>query len=448
MNIMFMKLKNLLKVIVLKKLKVIVPVLILVIISVVLLVYFSQKPLTVASNGKTKYTIIHKDTLTDLNYAYFLKDEISKITGANLTIRTEDSVGDTKGYEIILGDVDRDGHTIDVSELGKFGYVIEVVGKKIYIKGSTEYGTYTGIKTFLEKFNNKGKIVVNKKTYEKGDGLDMIISPIETELKIDGIKKDYIFVHITDSHLTLFSDDDTKEVKASAYGRSQVFKTADGIPSGDRFPAFFEYAEKVNADMIFLTGDIADFPTEANIKAIADNVSRSKVPSLYVLGNHDWSFEFDYHSQSTKEKYIPKYKDLCGGNTDFQVKQFDDLQIIAINNSQDQVTYEQYELTKKQLENGLPTIIIMHIPIYVDTLAQATIDVWGKPILMGPGGVSPTESTTLFYNLITDENNKVQAIFAGHVHFDHEDEFLPGRMQIVTKNATDGHFRVVKISGK
>ena len=79
------------------------------------------------------------------------------------------------------------------------------MGKKIYIKGSTEYGTYTGIKTFLEKFNNKGKIVVNKKTYEKGDGLDMIISPIETELKIDGIKKDYIFVHVTDSHLTPFS---------------------------------------------------------------------------------------------------------------------------------------------------------------------------------------------------------------------------------------------------
>ena len=182
MNIMFMKLKNLLKVIVLKKLKVIVPVLILVIISVVLLVYFSQKPLTVASNGKNKYTIIHKDTLTDLNYAYFLKDEISKITGANLTIRTEDSVGDTKGYEIILGDVDRDGHTIDVSELGKFGYVIEVVGKKIYIKGSTEYGTYTGIKAFLDKFTKKDKIVVGKKTYEKGDGLDMIICHLETGL--------------------------------------------------------------------------------------------------------------------------------------------------------------------------------------------------------------------------------------------------------------------------
>ena len=32
----------------------------------------------------------------------------------------------------------------------------------------------------------------------------MIISPIETELKIDGIKKDYIFVHVTDSHLTPF----------------------------------------------------------------------------------------------------------------------------------------------------------------------------------------------------------------------------------------------------
>ena len=193
--------------------------------------------------------------------------------------------------------------------------------------------------------------------------------------------------------------------------------------------------------MIFLTGDIADFPTEANIKAIIDNISRSRVPSLYVLGNHDWSFEWDYHSQSTKEQYIPKYKELCGGNTDFQVKQFEDLQIIAINNSEDQVTQEQYELAKKQLENGLPTIIIMHVPIYVDTLAQATIDVWENH----PDGTwwsKSGESTTLFYNLITDENNNVQAIFAGHVHFDHEDEFLPGRMQIVTKNATDGHLEL------
>lgn len=131
-----------------KKLKVIVPILILVLTSVVLLVYLSQKPLTIASKGKSKFTIIHKDTLNDSNYAYLLKSEISKITGANLAIRTEKYANNTNDYEIVLGDVNRDNHIIDVSDLGEFGYIIEVVDKKIYIKGKTDYGTYTGIKTF------------------------------------------------------------------------------------------------------------------------------------------------------------------------------------------------------------------------------------------------------------------------------------------------------------
>jgi Icc-related predicted phosphoesterase len=432
----------------LKKLKVIVPILILVLTSVVLLVYLSQKPLTIASKGKSKFTIIHKDTLNDSNYAYLLKSEISKITGANLAIRTEKYANNTNDYEIVLGDVNRDNHIIDVSDLGEFGYIIEVVDKKIYIKGKTDYGTYTGIKTFLEKFTKNDKIVIGKNTYEKGDGLDMIISPIETELKIKGIKNDYTFLHVTDTHLTLFSDSDTKEVKASSYSRSQVFMTSDGIPSGERLPGFFHYAEKINADMIFLTGDIADFPTETNIEVITDNIKKCKIPSLFVLGNHDWSFEWDYHSQNTKDTYIPKYKDLSGGNIDFQVKEFEDLQIIAINNSENQVSQEQYELTKSQLENGLPTILIMHVPIYIESLAVDTISVWGRPILMGPGGVTPSDWTTQFYNLITNEDNNVQAIIAGHLHFDHEDEFLPGRMQIVTQNATEGHCRVIKISGK
>lgn len=35
---------------------------------------------------------------------------------------------------------------------------------------------------------------------------------------------------------------------------------------------------------------------------------------------HDWSFAKDYHSQSTKAKYVPMYNTLCKEDTQFQAR--------------------------------------------------------------------------------------------------------------------------------
>lgn len=429
--------------------KVFVPIIIGVVILLIgaFLIVQNSNKLTIASNGKSKYTIIYKDTLADFNNANFLSQEISKKSDAKLRLRTEDTEPDKNGYEIVLGVTNRE-IDVDTESISDFGFIIKTVGKRVHIIGKNPSGTYNGVKYFVENFVKGKRIRIDKDLNITEDGLSMVISPIETLITIPGVTKEYTFLHISDTHMTLCSNDDDKNIRSAAYERSQMFKPVDGIMSADRFPIFFQYADKIKADMVLLTGDIADFPTNDNIKRIRESISNSKVESLYVLGNHDWSFAWDYHSETSKAAYIPLYNDLCKGDTGFQVKVFDDLQIIAIDNSTNQVTNEQYEKTKQQLENGLPTIIMMHVPIYIDTLAPDTINVWKSAILMGPGGVNPSEATKQFYDMVTDENNKVYAIVAGHVHFDHIDEFLPGRKQITTKNGNDGYCRVIKVKGK
>ncbi len=427
--------------------RLIIPIILIITISAIaFVVILGNDNLTIASHGKSKYTIIYKDTLADLNNANYLNLEIQRMTGVKLKIRTEETEPDKEGYEIVLGETNRD-IDVDTQVLSDFGFIIKTKGNRIHIIGKSSGGTYNGIKYFIKNYIKGKKVTVNKDLNISDDGLSMIISSAETEITIPGLKKEYTFLHITDTHMTVCGDDDNREVRAAANERSNAFKNDDGIMSSERFPNFFLYANKIKADMVLLTGDIADFPTKDNIKILSDSINNSKVNTMYVLGNHDWSFSWDYHSETTKSTYIPLYKDLCNEDPSFQVKKFDDLQIIAVDNSTNQVTLEQYEKTKQQLENGLPTILMMHVPIYIDSLSPDTTKVWGSPILMGPGGISPSDSTKQFYDLITDEDNNVQLIVTGHLHFDHIDEFLPGRKQIVTKVGNGGYCRIIKVKG-
>ena len=76
--------------------------------------------------------------------------------------------------------------------------------------------------------------------------------------------------------------------------------------------------------MLFTTGDIIDFPSDANLSLLKSCVRNSPVPSMYITGNHDWSFFDNYNSAYARQTYLPQLAEISGGNTAFHYVEYED----------------------------------------------------------------------------------------------------------------------------
>ena len=216
----------------------------------------------------------------------------------------------------------------------------------------------------------------------------------------------------------------------------------------ERFPLLFDYADEIGADGLFLTGDLIDFPSEKNLALLYENVSRIKGKSIFCLGNHDWNYSDDYMTGNSVAVNRPLFNDLTGGDPYFSYAEYEGFIVAAIDNSSDAVTQETVDKFLALYEKNKPIILLLHVPFHVDTLAPDVMKVWGgRNITMGPGAMgSDWGSVQQLYNAVCiDEDTPVVAVFAGHVHFNHEDVFPNGIPQYITSTGYTGDCRVVTV---
>ena len=222
------------------------------------------------------------------------------------------------------------------------------------------------------------------------------------------------------------------------------------MTSAARMPYLFAYGQRIQADMLFLTGDIIDFPSDANLSLLKSCVRNSPVPSMYITGNHDWSFFDNYNSAYARQTYLPQLAEISGGNTAFHYVEYEDLIVAALDNAMDEVPGEALNGLRKLCQGTKPIILLMHIPMTVETLTQPTKNVWGRDICMGPGGVGYWIDTVYgLYQLVAVQETPIVAVVTGHVHFSHEDTLPNGVPQIVTGTASQGGLcRVITVEPK
>lgn len=270
---------------------------------------------------------------------------------------------------------------------------------------------------------------------------------------IPGLTKEYTFLHVTDTHMSSFSEEDLASWTPSRVtyntNRRNAF-VANGIFAEERFPVFFNYANKIGADGMFLTGDLIDFPSEKNISTLYSNAASISGKPIFNLGNHDWNYSDDYMTSNAVATYKPLFTELCGGDTDLSVVEYDEFIIAAVDNSADVVTDATVAKFFALYEKNKPIILLVHVPLHADTLAPDVKAAWGgRNITMGIGAMgNDWQSVRDFYTSVClDEDSPVVAVFAGHVHFNHEDAFPNGVMQYVTSAGYFGDCRVVTIKG-
>ena len=115
----------------------------------------AAQELVIAENGKSDYQIVIPEKASEpvRHAADELAQFIREMTGATLSIRTEESQPVAE-CEILLGNTRRLqdlGLEIDWHKLGKEGYVLKTVGKRLVIAGGEPRGTLYGVYGLLEE---------------------------------------------------------------------------------------------------------------------------------------------------------------------------------------------------------------------------------------------------------------------------------------------------------
>lgn len=279
-------------------------------------------------------------------------------------------------------------------------------------------------------------------------------------IRIEGLRQDLRILHLTDSHMVEGDDRDPEaadEVKSA--GARFATRTPDNVPPRDVFAATLDQGKQEGLDAAVMTGDIIHFPAYRGLEIINEGLTDLDVPYLYTLGNHDWHFPYLPWTKETRQAHYPRFHGLTGDDPACQSLVIGGVRLIAIDNSNYQVSNRQVEFLRQELAHGEPSLLFIHIPLAIESLTDPVMDVWKAPIMMAAeqGWTEQTrelwkvpgnEEATLAMQelLVTGDSANLAGIFCGHVHFAHVDAYREGRYQYVTAPGFGGGSRVIELT--
>lgn len=234
------------------------------------------------------------------------------------------------------------------------------------------------------------------------------------KITIEELEKEHNFLFLADTHVIVPDAKDQPEVQALGKSRIPYFKNSSGMNSEEQFPYWAEYINTHALDGVLLGGDIIDYPSESNLKYLKDELKKWKVPYLYTMGNHDAVYPWD----ETSAEYRPMFDELMKGSAAAQIMEYEEMVVLAVDNSSYQVLPEALAAAKQALAMGKPVVLMMHIPLQTDSLYEKVTNSWGEALMIGPDAKQPNAVTQEFLDLILAEDSPVRAVVTGHVHME------------------------------
>lgn len=272
---------------------------------------------------------------------------------------------------------------------------------------------------------------------------------VEKNISVPSVKGSYTFLYLTDSHIIKLSGKEDTQVTDNALPRQAAFIDNVGNCSYEKFPEWISYANEVEVDMVLLGGDIIDFPSEENLACLTQNLSSLNMPYVYTMGNHDWTYPWEYMTPKGRETYRPLFNSFTNNSPAAVITEYEELVVLSVDNSSNQIEPAALAKVDEVFSLGKPVILIMHVPFSTTTLLQNASKVWGSPVsidIANEGGIYPNADTLAFEEKVFAENSPVVCILAGHVHFADE-ALLSGNIpQIVGDAAYKGEGLLLHIN--
>ena len=262
---------------------------------------------------------------------------------------------------------------------------------------------------------------------------------LETTVEL-GLAHPFTVCQVTDLHLVYADGRNGEYEREHAETRQKHFANACKAAEEIRL-----YLHENTPDLLLLTGDILDFPTESNLDALRAFLEDVDCPYLFTPGNHDWTFPQGYQSEEQFANYLSRFGEWTGGTPDFQILEAGGIAFIAVDNSRfDRVTPQQTEKLESALlscrTRGIPAVVCMHVPICSAALTPSATKRWKASVMMGQA--NPDAATQRFCELTAAY---ASAVIAGHVHFT-DDGVLDNSscMQYVTGLSAAGTLRIFR----
>lgn len=283
-------------------------------------------------------------------------------------------------------------------------------------------------------------------------------------IRTPGLKTRLLVLHIADAHISIPSADEAEHRQYSArmdnaYGQARPhYQTKQPALPAAHFRALMALAKQRKVDLMALTGDIVNNPAQSSVEYVRQALRETGIRSLYIAGNHDWHYEGlpgtddALRETWTKKRLSPLY---AGRDPLCAAARLGGLNFVAIDNSTYQVTVEQLAFYEKQLAIGLPTVLLLHIPIWLPQNAAKHVSDCGDPRWGWDAdsnyeierrerwSKSGNRQSTLDFAARVRQPGALIAVLAGHTHRARTDPLSDSAVQYVTRAACDGAYRLV-----
>ncbi|MBR6769747.1 MAG: metallophosphoesterase [Lachnospiraceae bacterium] len=242
-------------------------------------------------------------------------------------------------------------------------------------------------------------------------------------IQIPGITQDYQLLFLTDTHITLpcpaSEEGSSAQIESYTQERLTQFMAESGRDSSEIFTAWIDYAQIEQLNGILFGGDIIDSPSPSNLKFLNQHLESLQLPYCYTLGNHDWTYPWAYMTEEANTQYLPQLSPYMEDNPVIHSQDFGEFVVVAIDNSSNQIHPAALEEYKNILSQGKPVIVLLHVPLYTESVLEKAMAVWSGGVILGGGihgGIYPNETSTEFLYLTTAKDSPVAAVLAGHIH--------------------------------
>lgn len=288
-------------------------------------------------------------------------------------------------------------------------------------------------------------------------------SDLITKISISNYHGNLKIMQISDLH---FSDSEIDELGFDMYSRrmNNAYKRVKHYASNEEtttielFDEMLKQAIDQNVELLFLTGDIFNYPSKPAVALILEKLKMTNIPFYYTSGNHDWHYEgMEGSLEELREQWINHaLKPLYGNkNPYFYATVKNGINMVVIDNSTYQVSKSQYEFFLKERRKELPIILFVHIPIYMTSLNVSSCGHpdWGaltdtnfeieRRVKWSENG--NTIWTKNFVESVKSSTNLL-CVFAGH-HHENRVMYEQNIHQVVALPAFRGYSRIIEISG-
>lgn len=236
---------------------------------------------------------------------------------------------------------------------------------------------------------------------------------------IPEIKRKYKFIFMSDLHILVENDEISPEWADEVHTRRELFRTENGMYSAELWNEMPDLLNSWGADAVLLGGDMVDYASGANIKCLKNGIQKIKAPVMYVRADHDL---YPYYCKKEVSKKAKRLHKSIDGNKGIFLKEFEDLCLVGINHSTNQISKRQLKKFKKILALGKPVILLTHVPLdstVDDSLSEASRRMWqNRALVWGKEcEYKPNKYTKEFLKLVYAKKSQVKVALGGHLHF-------------------------------